>query len=46
MLLIRDGLKTERHKQLENENMEKDFIEIVINKRAEVAILTSDKIDF
>ena len=46
MLLSRDSLHTERHKQTEREEMEKIFHANGNHRKAGVAILISDKIDF
>ena len=46
MLPTRDSFQGERHTQTENEEMEKIFHSNRNNKKAGVAILLSDKIDF
>ena len=46
MLLTRDSLQGERHTQTESEGMEKVFHANRMDKKVEVAILISDKIDF
>ena len=46
MLSIRDSPQSKRYTQTKSKGMEKDMMQMETKKKARVAILISDKIDF